>query len=542
MKDTPTTIILSGGPINYTSLPIGTTQSNGMVPVNGKPVISWILDDLIEKGIDDVVVVVREQDQRLRNFLRRAYTGRMTVRVCPLSQEGTIVQSLWAGLRFDPTSGLVRVILGDTLIRDSYDSDEDFVYVAEVEDSRRWCLAFTNPLGEISDYADKQDVDVEPKMALAGYYHFTNGEYLHTCIERTISYGETQLSSILRHYGARHPIHAHEVQEWHDFGNIDNLLRARRELLRPRHFNSLKIDPTLNTITKVSENDQKLRDELNWYLQLPEELKVLTPRIVSHREENDQIHIVQEYYGYPTLAELYVYGDVNPDTWRSIMKHVFRVHELFRQYGGYLDPEDLQKIYLDKTWKRLDTLREQSAEWAEILSYEVITYNGQSYRNIDSLREAICERGQELMNTAQGSITHGDMCFSNILFDINHQIIRLIDPRGEFGRKGIYGDPRYDIAKLRHSVVGVYDFIVADMFEVSQDEGGAFKGAVYSNGTSRIVSTMFDRMVAAAGYDLNQIRFIEGLLFTSMVPLHKDKPLRQKMMYLTGIKLLNEVL
>ena len=66
---------------------------------------------------------------------------------------------------------------------------------------------------------------------------------------------------------------------------------------------------------------------------------------------------------------------------------------------------------------------------------------------------------------------HGDFCFSNILFDLGHQIVRVIDPRGRFGQKGIYSDPRYDMAKLRHSIGGLYDFIVADLFDVQEQEG-----------------------------------------------------------------------
>ena len=45
------TIILCGGEINYSDLPISTNQTNAMIPVNGKPVIGWIIDDLIEKDL-----------------------------------------------------------------------------------------------------------------------------------------------------------------------------------------------------------------------------------------------------------------------------------------------------------------------------------------------------------------------------------------------------------------------------------------------------------------------------------------------------------
>ena len=45
-------LILCGGDINYSHLPIITTKSNAMIPVNGKPVIGWIIDELKRVGCD----------------------------------------------------------------------------------------------------------------------------------------------------------------------------------------------------------------------------------------------------------------------------------------------------------------------------------------------------------------------------------------------------------------------------------------------------------------------------------------------------------
>ena len=65
---------------------------------------------------------------------------------------------------------------------------------------------------------------------------------------------------------------------------MDNLVEDRRKLLQPRSFNSLYIDPVLSTITKISSNNSKLKREINWYKKIPDELKILTPRIVSEKE------------------------------------------------------------------------------------------------------------------------------------------------------------------------------------------------------------------------------------------------------------------
>jgi len=535
------TIILCGGPINYSNLPIGTNASNAMVPVNGKPVIAWILDDLLAKDIRCVTVVLREQDHRLRYFLQRAFATRMELTLALLDREGSIIQSLQAGLHRAPTAGVIRIILGDTLIRDSYHCEENFVYIGNVEDSRRWCLAIVEEGGRVVDYVDKQEKMAGPRVALSGYYHLLDGRHLQSCVDRSVANGERELSNVLRLYGARHPVYARPVQDWFDFGNIDNLIDARRRLLQSRSFNTLTINPVLNTITKCSEHDEKLRGELEWYLKLPDELKVLSPRILSHREIDGRLEIVQEYYGYPTLAELYLYGDLHSDTWTSILRLLLRIHHEFRRYPGHVDKDDLQAMYLEKTWQRLELLCRQDPSWHRILDRPIILFNGRRLRSVRSLKAKLHDRVDALGQTTFGCVIHGDFCFSNILFDINNQIIRLIDPRGSFGRQGIHGDPRYDIAKLRHSICGLYDYIVSDMFELQETEDG-FEGALYADGTVKVVGAAFDRMVVEAGYSLNDIRVIEGLLFISMLPFHHGHPYRQRMMFLTGISLLNEEL
>ena len=69
-------------------------------------------------------------------------------------------------------------------------------------------------------------------------------------------------------------------------------------------------------------------------------------------------------------------------------------------------------------------------------------------------------------------ISHGDLCFSNILFDTRVESIKCIDPRGitPKGEYSIYGDRRYDLAKLYHSVVGLYDFIIAGRYSLDLNE------------------------------------------------------------------------
>lgn len=535
------TIILSAGPINYAELPVGTNSSNAMIPVSGKPVIGWILDDLLSKGFASTTVVIREEDRRLRAFLERCYSRRIDVHVAAVDGSGSILHSLQAGLASAAPSSSVQVILGDTLIRDSFDAEGDYVFVGEVDDSRRWCLARIDTEQKVTGYLEKPRKAEPPYLALAGYYRFERRRDLEECLRSMLDQGKRQLSDVLDRYGQIHPVQARKADDWLDFGNIDNLVEARRRLLTPRYFNALTVNPILNTISKISDRDEKLRDELNWYLSIPDELRVLTPRLISHKEVDGRLEIVQEHYGYPTLAELYVFGELHPSTWRSVLRKVLRIQGELRKHRGTLSKAAISEMYLGKTMSRLNELREQHPGWSALLEQPEVHLNGRMLQNVSVLERSLASAAADLVQNAEICITHGDLCFSNILFDINNQIIRLIDPRGSFGEPGIFGDARYDIAKLRHSVCGLYDYIVADMFEL-QDSDEAIEATIYSNGTAAEVGAAFDELIVEAGFDLREIRLIEGLLFLSMVPLHRDRPRRQRMMFLTGLRLLNDVL
>ncbi|MBN1894313.1 hypothetical protein JW906_07445 [bacterium] len=536
-----TTIVLCGGRINYSNLPVATSTSNAMVPVNGKPVIGWILDDLLAKGISKATIVLRAEDHRLKFFLEWAYPKRMDLIQVVLEDEGTIVESLQAGFNRSPSGGLVRIVLGDTLITDPFEGEDDFVYVGTVEETHRWCLAQMDEQGRIFDYRDKQEDAPSPYLALAGYYHLRHGDFLARCIQETISDGGREISHVLTRYGAGHPVYARSVRTWYDFGNIDRLVAARQQLLQSRIFNQLNVNPLLGTITKISADSDKLRDELDWYLNLPGPLQVLTPRILSHTQVNGKLQIVQEYYGYPTLAELYVYGDLHADAWRAILRRVLLIHREFRRYSGDLMPEHIGQMYTEKPLERLGVLSGSHPFWKKMLTTEWISLNGRRLRGWPMLEETVYRRSAELAANAPVSIIHGDYCFSNILFDVNNQIMRLIDPRGSFSNKGIYGDARYDVAKLRHSAHEHYDFILADLFKLIES-GTSFETRIYTNHTQLAVGEALDRMLVEMNYDLKEIQFIEGLLFVSMLPLHREDSRRQKMLFLTGLSLLNEVL
>ena len=148
---------------------------------------------------------------------------------------------------------------------------------------------------------------------------------------------------------------------------------------------------------------------------------------------------------------------------------------------------------------------------------------------------------KEISSTAEICVIHGDFSLQKILYDAYSQTFRLINPRGSFGRKGIYGDARYDIAKLRQSVCGLLDFIRSGIFELDINHDN-FSGRVIEYSTPGLIMGQFDKMISEKAYKLNEIKFIEGLHFLTATPIYENEKEKQLMLYLSGLKLLNEAM
>lgn len=151
---------------------------------------------------------------------------------------------------------------------------------------------------------------------------------------------------------------------------------------------------------------------------------------------------------------------------------------------------------------------------------------------------------QQLRRLSQSipvSLIHGDLCFSNILFEPASNVIRLIDPRGDFMGSVNQGDPRYDLAKLLHSVHGRYDFMINDLFRLEQQQLVFELSMPQSEYLQQLEQSLLDKIQAQSVYPLNDLILLESLLFLTMLPLHSDQPKRQIAFLLTGLKLLNQV-
>jgi len=367
----------------------------------------------------------------------------------------------------------------------------------------------------------------EHESVLSGYFSFSDP---HSLVKSIIQSGGNFIAAVEK-YVDSHRVSYVSDGTWLDFGHINSYFRSRSYLTTERAFNDLKI--TSRVVSKSGLNAEKIAAERNWFSNLPSALRIHCPVFLNGCNTTDEDGYQLEYLYWMPLNDLYVYGDLGAKSWRSIFEASKTVLEDFSTFKPLnidnIDITVFDALYLPKTLDRLEKFCDDSE-----LDLDTRIDLGDNFGTV-SVRE-MAVRSSEFIAPAtseQAAIAHGDFCFSNVLYDSRINAIKVIDPRGidNSGEFTLYGDKRYDLAKLYHSVVGLYDFIIAGRYNLPEDRASAFSISFPCENRIRDIEKEFRKVFFSHG-DISEIEIlaINVHLFLSMLPLHYDRPDRQRAM------------
>ena len=538
-------VLAAGAPPAALGAVFGRTSS-AMIPVNGRPTIHWLLHYLHQLGVTRVVLGLRHTEARLPRFVQQAFGKMLNVEFVPVDKDlgpgYTLLQCLNRLGQNDPC----LVVLGDTLFEFSAETrkrfGQSFVLTSPVQDASRWCLAEVKKTQRVTSLADKPNRNPGAWPALVGVYHFRDAEPARTGLQSNLEAGtqSLQLRHALQPYIEAGQLHAYPAGDWFDCGNLDFLTSSRRRLLQARNFNRVHIDELSGTITKRSEHSAKFINEINYYRLLPRDLATFFPRLVDFNLSQNDLFLTLEYYGYPTLSEVWVFEEFEVKYWEAVFQTLRKIYARFENYSAELSPQVTFEFYWNKTVERLNAFGRQNRDFAGLIGQQTLRLNDRRLKGWPAIRKSIESRVRKLSAGVRGQIIHGDMCFTNILCDPVSRLFKFIDPRGSFGESGIYGDGRYDLAKLLHSLDGGYDFLIHDMFMLERRGKDVQLQQFFPNNRPAVLRLF--QQIFGGQHHIEEIRLLEGLLFLSMCPLHADYPKRQVAMYVTGLRILNDLL
>ena len=526
-----TAVIPAAGAVRGGVTSLGTVSSPAMLPLDGKPVIHWLMRRLNELGIDKFRLGVAQHDSQLENFVRFNKPANSQVEWKVLSGKvsvGEAVLDLCHGLE-----GPALVVFGDTLfsLGDLVPPrDRPWILTGLVEDSSEWCVVTVDEAGNVTDWFDKIP-DAPSLNAAIGVYWVPRVEQLGASIRSSRT--SLDVSELFRAVGPSGVL-ALEAHEWLDCGRPRTYDVSRRRIVASRVFNQLEFDELRGTVRKESTDPAKLIDEIQYLTDLPPVLKPYFPRTFGWSTDGARPWIEMEYINYPTVTELFLYHELPLPVWETFLDRMVWILRSFRSEEQTIPQDDVQAMYEQKTEIRIAEGR-SFREVEKLVGHEELVINGVECIGLPALWERIREGLNLLSSSAIGAAIHGDLCFSNILHDPRSGIIRFLDPRGSFGRRGHFGDQRYDIAKLHHSMVGKYDHLVSGQFDLKAND------RVYD---LEIGETSFQRKVVEIyrntvlnEYPESEIDLITGLIFLGLSPLHVESEPRQVAFMLQGIVL-----
>ncbi|HWX46635.1 MAG TPA: capsular biosynthesis protein [Roseomonas sp.] len=454
----------------------------------------------------------------------RRWLEEKSVELLPVPDDLSLGESVLYALTLCDARGALRILHGDTLFLEPPGTAADGIGVATTSDAYAWG-AVSRGAGRA--FNRRLVAEEQGEQVLTGWFSLADAPGF----VRALTRARGDFLAALDLYAAEHPLQLQEMRGWLDFGHLQTFYRARSQVSTTRAFNALTVSG--HTVLKTGDKADKLAAEAAWFEALPPPLRLHTPPFLGREGEGYRIG----YEFSPTLHELFVFGRLEPAAWRPIMAGCFDFLAACARFRPApplaTAPDALRALALDKTQARLESwARSGGPDLDEPWRYDGLP--------LPSLRRI----AEETARVAAASdplpgVMHGDFCFPNTFFDFRQRLVKVIDPRGGLreGEHTVQGDLRYDLAKLKHSVEG-YDLILAGRHRLERH--GARDVALHlpRDGAAGFLPgiaaefTLQGQRISDPGITALTIH-----LFLSMLPLHADRPDRQRAFLANALRL-----
>lgn len=280
-----------------------------------------------------------------------------------------------------------------------------------------------------------------------------------------------------------------------EFGLLEEYEKLEPDRCRP--FNRITIKDNVVVKEPLDRQGEKLSvREQAWYQQA-EQLKLrVLPRI-------DSFHPLQmEYIQGKNVYEC----QMDYKEKKQVLKMLAEaLHQLHRSKEVPADFFSMKEAYFHKTMKRLEKI----ADLVPFARERQICINGKMCRNVFYYRREL-EKKLEELTCEKFCLIHGDCTFSNLMLREDGSPV-LIDPRGYFGFTELYGDVRYDWAKLYYSIVGNYDRFNLKDFRLEIGEKEVFL-KIASNGWEDMEKDFF----AFTGAVPDEMQLLHAVIWLSL--------------------------
>ncbi|MDB5275319.1 sugar phosphate nucleotidyltransferase [Ferruginibacter paludis] len=231
------------------------TQPKALIPLAGKTILSIIVDQLHEAGINDFIFIVGYLGEKIQDYVKAKYPHLNCHFVYQNERYGT-------GHAIDLAKEIIGseevfIVLGDTIaeydIKQMLSSPYSMLGVKKVDDPRNFGVAEIEEDGFISRVVEKPAIP-KSNMALVGIYKIMETDLLFTCLKKIIekkdiARNDLSLTDALEcMIQSGSTFKSFKVQNWFDCGKKETILESNATLLKKFGGKIPELDRYENTI------------------------------------------------------------------------------------------------------------------------------------------------------------------------------------------------------------------------------------------------------------------------------------------------------
>jgi glucose-1-phosphate thymidylyltransferase len=232
------------------------TQPKALIPVAGKPILGFIIEQLAEVGYTEFVFVVGYLGDKIRDFVEDKYPHITSHFVLQEQREG-LGHAIWLAKDFIGEDEEILIVLGDTIIETDLaqvvSSEHSTLGVKKVPDPWKFGVAEFGTGDTIIKVVEKPKFP-KSNMALVGVYRIKETQELFEALSTLVKaeerrHGEIHLTdAIMLMIEKGIPFTGFKVDNWYDCGKVEILLETNAKLLKKFGYASEELPFYENTI------------------------------------------------------------------------------------------------------------------------------------------------------------------------------------------------------------------------------------------------------------------------------------------------------
>lgn len=236
--------------------PLTYTQPKPLIPVAGKPILSFIIDPLIEQGVTEYLIILGYLGDKIKAFVEEKYPHLSVSYIYQEERLGS-AHALWIGRHFFNDADEVIIAFGDAIIDVDFSifmkSPYSCIAIKRVPDPREFGIVELDNDNMITKVIEKPSIPKSNK-AMVGIYRIKEVPQLIEALTYNIENnlhtdGEFHLTdAIMRMISAGISFSAIEVDNWFNCGKKEILLETNAIFLDREGYASVDLPPYDNTI------------------------------------------------------------------------------------------------------------------------------------------------------------------------------------------------------------------------------------------------------------------------------------------------------